>query len=666
MDPAARAKELRDKLNYHSLLYYVHDKPEIPDAEWDAMLAELKGIEEANPGLRTPDSPTMRVGAPPSEKFRQHKHLRPMLSLDNAFEESELREFHSRLRRWLGLSESDEMALMGELKFDGLSISLTYEDGLLTTAATRGDGEVGEDVTRNIRTIRSVPLRIRGDLTGTIEVRGEVLLERAEFDRINALRREAGEPEFANPRNAAAGSVRQLDSNVTASRRLSFWAWGIGEPGTIGARSQSELYSWLSDAGFRVSEHTRLLRNSDECLQFVEEWSKRRQSLAFDIDGLVFKVNDWELQERLGSTARGPRWAVAYKFAAEQATTKLEAITWQVGRTGTVTPVAELQPIKVGGVTVARATLHNIEDIRRKDVRVGDTVIVQRAGEVIPEVVGPIVDESHGERPLPTEPVECPACQAALIRREGEVALKCPNRVCPAQVAERITHFCGRSALDIEGLGEKLVLRLLDEGFIVDVSGIYRLHERREELIQLDRMGEQSVGKLLSSIEDSKNPPLNRFIIGLGIRQVGETAAFDLAKEFGSIDALRHATYEDLLAVPDIGPRTAGEIVEFFQEEENIRLLDELESLGVHPTRAATSEAGIYAGKTVVFTGKLERMTREDAEAIVRGMGGVASGSVSAKTDLVVAGPGAGSKLDRAQELGVPVITEEEFLANIG
>ena len=661
-DFAKRAKELRDKLNHHSHLYHVLDKPEISDAEWDRMLRELEAIEEQHPDLITPDSPTMRVGAKPSAKFRPHRHLKPMLSLDNAFGFDALRAFNSRVLRQLGMPESEEVAYMGELKFDGLSMSLTYVDGMLTTAATRGDGETGEDVTPNARTIRSIPLRLRAEAPGTIEVRGEVLLARAEFDRINAERKKAGDPEFANPRNAAAGTVRQLDPKVTASRRLVFWAWGIGETGNLDLDSQAHLYAWLGKAGFKVSSDAKVLQGIEECMKFVEEWTPRRMNLPFNIDGLVFKIKAWRMQERLGTTSRGPRWAIAYKFPAEQTTTKLLGITWQVGRTGTVTPVAELEPVNVGGVIVMRATLHNSEDLHRKDVRVGDTVIVQRAGDVIPEVVGPVPDRQHAKRPVPKPPDKCPVCDTKLVKTEGEVALRCPNNRCPAQVAERIVHFVSRNAMDIDGFGYKLVLRLLEDGFIKDISDIYRLKARRQDLEELERMGAQSVSNLLDAIEASKTRPLNRFLYALGIRHVGETSSFDLAKTFGSLDAVRHAKYEELLKVGDVGPRTAGEIVEFFQEEENQRLIDDLLALGVKPSPLQVLRSGQFAGKTVVFTGKLEHMTREDAEALVREMGGTAAGSVSKSTDLVVAGPGAGSKLEKAKSEGVKVISEKEFL----
>ena len=656
-DPAERAAELRRLLEYHNHRYFVLDSPEISDAEWDAMLAELKAIEAANPSLVTPDSPTQRVGSAPSEKFSQHDHLAPMLSLDNAFGEDELRAFDDRVRRVAG----GDIAYVGEPKFDGLSISLTYADGILSTATTRGDGTTGEVVTSNVRTIKSIPLRLRGEAPPVIEIRGEILMLRSEFERINKERHADGLPEFANPRNAAAGTIRQLDSRITASRNLRFFAWGVGG-GDPGFETQSAMYEWLREAGFPVSPEVRKLDGADQAWQFVTDWGGKRTSLPFDIDGLVFKVDDRGLQATLGMTARGPRWAIAYKFAAEEVHTRLNEIWWSVGRTGVATPVAELEPVKVGGVTVGRATLHNTDEMRRKDVREGDTVVVRRAGDVIPEVVGFVPSKGHEKLPKPQPPKICPVCETPLIRKEAEAALRCPNKLCPAQVAQRMIHFVSRGAMDIDGLGEKLVLRLLELGYLTDLASIYRLSEHEGALIGLERMGEQSVANLLVAIEGSKERPLHRFIYGLGIRQVGEATAYDLAQHFRAFDLLRHATYEELVAVPDIGPTTAAGIVEFFQEEENSKLIDDLFAAGVNPPEIERAGGeGKFEGITIVFTGKLERMTREDAEAMVREGGGTPAGSVSKATTLVVAGPGAGTKLAKAEQLGVEVISEDEF-----
>jgi DNA ligase (NAD+) len=660
---ARRAEELRRLIEEHNYRYYVLSQPTIPDAEYDRLFRELQQIEEQRPDLRTPDSPTQRVGAPPSTEFPPHRHLVPMLSLENAFGAEELREWHSRLLRFLGLDEGSEIELTAELKFDGASLSLTYVDGVLTVGATRGDGETGEDITPNVRTIRSIPLRLREPVPGTLEVRGEAIVSKLEFQRINEEQVRMGLKEYANPRNLASGSLRQLDSRITASRKLSFWAWGVGAAESLeGLQTHSKLLDQLEKLGFRTSPERKVLRGVDQCLTFIRHVEQIRPSLDFEIDGVVLKVNSFELQRTLGYTARGPRWAVAYKLEAQQEATLLEDIFWNVGRTGVVTPVAVLAPVRVGGVTVTRATLHNYEDLVRKDVRIGDRVWVQRAGDVIPEVLGPVLDEEHEKRPVPTEPTHCPVCATGLVRRRGEVALRCPNRKCPAQVAARIIHYASRNAMDIEGLGEKQVLRFLDEGLINDVSDIYRLKDKREQLIQMERMGEQSVANLLDAIERSKERPLARFLFALGIRHVGQTAAFNLAKEFKTLEAFRAATFEQLTAIHDIGPNTAGEIVEYLQEEENRRLLDDLIALGVKPAPVEVEEASsTFAGKTIVFTGKLEKMTREEAEETVRRLGGTAASSVSARTDLVVAGPGAGSKLKKAQELGVPIISEEDF-----
>jgi DNA ligase (NAD+) len=660
-DPAKRAEDLRRQLDFHNYRYFVLDDPEIEDREWDAMLAELKALEADHPELVTEDSPTQRVGATPSEKFAQHRHISPMMSLDNAFDDSELRAFDDRVRRLTGM---DKITYIGEPKFDGLSISLTYIDGKLTVGATRGDGQVGEAVTSNVRTIRSIPLRLQVESAQTLEVRGEILLDRSEFERINAERESMNLPQFANPRNAAAGTIRQLDSRITAARNLSFWTWGVGESG-IDFRTQSEMYEWLREAGFPVSKEVTKLEGIDACIAFTEKWIGRRSTLPFDIDGLVFKVDDRKLQRDLGATARGPRWAIAYKFAAQEARTTLNEIWWSVGRTGQVTPIAELEPVKVGGVTIGRATLHNTDEMLRKDVREGDTVVVRRAGDVIPEVVAFVPDDEHEVRAIPAPPKTCPVCGMALVRKQAEAALRCLNKLCPAQVAQRIVHFVSRGAMDIDGLGEKLILRLLDLGLIIDLAGIFRLAERRDDLIALDRMGEQSVSNLLAAIENAKEPPLNRFIYGLGIRHVGEATAFELAHAFGEFDHFRGATYEELLSVPDIGPNTAAEIVEFFQDEDNSKLVDELLAVGVKPQIAAKRIVGKWNGQTYVFTGKLEQMTREEAEAIVRERGGTAASSVSKATTFVVAGPGAGSKLAKAEELGLKILTEAEFVQRL-
>ncbi|HVT13806.1 MAG TPA: NAD-dependent DNA ligase LigA [Fimbriimonadaceae bacterium] len=674
MDVAARAAELRKQIEYHNYRYYVLDSPEISDTDWDKLLRELQEIEQAHPELRTPDSPTQRVGAEPVTHFPSHRHLTPMLSLDNAFGEDELRAFCDRITKVLG----EEAEFLAELKFDGASISLTYVDGLLTVAATRGDGTTGENVTGNAKTVRGIPLRLREDLKGTIEVRGEVIMFKETFEELNKARAARGEQVFANPRNAAAGGLRQLDSRLTAERKLNFWCYGLGavalesasgalfgEPITELADTQSGTLARLRGLGFAVNQEARVVKGFEELKAFVDGWETKRPGLPFGIDGIVIKVNGLANQAKLGFTSRGPRWAIAYKFPAEQAFTKLNAILAQVGRTGTITPVADLEPVFVGGVTVTRATLHNYEDLRRKDVREGDTVIIQRAGDVIPEVVGPVLEKRDGDPPIPQEPTHCPECETALVRKEGEVALKCPNKSCPAQVAAKVAHFVSRGAMDIEGLGWKTIVRFLELGLLTDLPSIYRLKNRREEMVNLERMGDQSVDNLLAGIEASKTRPLDRFLFGLGIRFVGDRGAHDLAMFFGSLDAIRHVSYEDLLKVPDIGPRTASEVAEWLEEEENQRLIQELLDLGVTPSEPEKPESNLFAGQTFVFTGSLEKFNRDDAEALVMKLGGKAAGSVSKKTSFVVAGPGAGSKLVKAQELNVPVLTEEEFLEKL-
>ncbi|MBX3119490.1 MAG: NAD-dependent DNA ligase LigA [Fimbriimonadaceae bacterium] len=663
MSATERAQQLRDELNRHNYLYHVLDQPEIGDTEYDLLFRELLELEEANPELKSPDSPTQRVGSPPIKGFEQHKHGVPMLSLDNAFGEDELRAFDARVKKVLGTEE--EIEYFAELKFDGASISLTYVDGLLERATTRGDGEVGEVVTPNVKTVGGVPLRMRSLVPGLIEVRGEVLMFKQVFEELNKKRAEKGEQVFANPRNAASGGLRQLDSRLTAERRLNFFGYALGAGPRI-ASTQEGTIQRLRELGFATRPEAHKVKGIEGLIGFVNEWAVKRPTLPFGIDGIVIKVNDLDLQDQLGFTARGPRWAVAYKFAAEQAFTVLEGITWQVGRTGAVTPVAELQPVSVGGVTVSRATLHNYEDMTRKGVMIGDTVIVQRAGDVIPEVVGPVLEKRPVGAEMPVEPVVCPECGTELVKKAGEVIQRCPNKKgCPAQIMAKIIHFASRGAMDIEGLGDKQVQRFLELGYLSDLPSVYSLKDKREELVQLDRMGEASVDNLLAAIELSKTRPLDKFLFGLGIRFVGERGAKELATHFRTLQALREADYDALLAVADVGPTTASEIQEWFEEQENQDLIDRMLTLGVAPVEAAAPSGDFFAGQTVVFTGKLEQFTREAAEALVIDLGGKAAGSVSKNTAFVVAGPGAGSKLQKAEQLEVEVLDEETFLARL-
>lgn len=685
MTPEQRAEFLRQELERHNYLYYVLEKPEISDSEYDKLFRELVDLEEAHPELSSADSPTQRVGIAPVSHLPTHRHLAPMLSLDNAFGEEELRAFDERVRRGLGLSASDApVEYFAELKFDGLSLSLTYENGLLATATTRGDGVTGEVVTPNARTVRGIPLRFReapplvlrsetdsgsrpvgkggvGEGDTRLEVRGEVILFKEAFEQTNRDRAERGEQVYVNPRNAASGAMRQLDSRETAKRKLNFFAYGLGAGSRL-AETQSGTLECLRDLGFAVRSESEVLKGADELVRYVQSWEEKRPTLPFAIDGIVIKVNSLDAQDELGSTARGPRWATAYKFAAEQAFTKLNSIFWSVGRTGAVTPVADLEPVFVGGVTVSRATLHNIEDLRKKDVREGDWVIVQRAGDVIPEVVGPDLNRREGNPPVPEEPTQCPECDAPISHRPGEVIARCTNKACPAQIAAKLRHFASRTAMDIEGLGDKSILRFLELGLLTDLPSIYELAGNREQLEGLEGMGEVSIGNLLGAIEESKARPLDRFLFALGVRFVGEKGAKDLARHFRSLEAIRKADYDALMAVTDIGPRTAGEIQEWFEEPENQELLDRLLSLGVSPVEPEAVVSDLFAGQTIVFTGKLERFAREAAEDLVLRLGGKTAGSVSKNTSFVVAGPGAGSKLAKAEELGIEVLDEQGFL----
>ncbi|MCS7272746.1 MAG: NAD-dependent DNA ligase LigA [Fimbriimonadales bacterium] len=665
----ARIEELRRLIEYHNYRYYVLDQPEISDEEYDALFRELVQLEEQFPDLRTPDSPTQRVGAPPLSAFPEHQHREVMLSLDNAFSEEELLAFDQRLKRFLDLPQDTPIEYTCELKIDGLAVSLTYEEGVLTVGATRGDGVRGEDVTPNIRTVRQIPLRLHAGeslfdvLPRLVEVRGEVYLSYNEFERINHERAQAGEPLFANPRNAAAGSLRQLDSRITARRRLRFWAYGIGYCEGAEFATQWEVLQQLKAWGFPVNPHTRVVKNIHEAIAFCREWDARRAELDYATDGVVIKVNRIDWQRQLGATARAPRWAIAYKYPAERATTIIREVRWQVGRTGVLTPVAIMEPVPVGGVTVSRATLHNIDYIREKDIRIGDRVVIQRAGEVIPEVVRVVKEARDGDEVPIEPPAQCPVCGARVERPADEAALRCINLACPAQLVERIRHFTSRHAMNIEGVGDKWVQRLFELGYIKDPADLYTLHQHREALVQLERSGEKLVSNILNAIEKSKNNSLDRLIFALGIRHVGEHAARLLAEHFGSLDALMNATEEQIMQIHGIGPETAREVVEFFARPENRAVVEKLRRAGVRMEAERKERAAApFAGMTFVFTGELKSYTREQAEALVRELGGRATSSVSKLTTYVVAGPGAGSKLQKARELGIPVLDEQQFL----
>ena len=663
-----RAADLRQKIEKANYEYYILDQPTLDDAAYDALLRELIEIEEAHPELVTPESPTQRVGIAPSTRFAPVQHASPMLSLSNVFDEAELRAFDQRVRKALG---RDEVGYVCELKIDGLAVNLTYEDGRFVKGATRGDGFTGEDVTANLRTLRSIPLTLRESLKGRLDVRGEVYLPTASFDATNKERAERGEPLFANPRNAAAGAVRQLDPKATAKRNLAMWAYSAAG---LEVASQRDLLERLRSLGIRTNPHWRTAATLDDVLRFIEEWKERRHTLDYGTDGVVVKVDRIADQERLGFVARSPRWATAFKFPAEQATTTVEDILVYVGRMGTLTPVAALAPVLVGGTTVKRATLHNLDEIRRLDVRKGDRVVIQRAGDVIPEVVRVEVDARDGSKDYPRfdMPPTCPVCGGPVEHPDGEVAYYCANPACPAKGGQRIGHFVSRGAMDIEGAGWAVITQLMERELVKDPADIFFL--TKEQLLSLERYAEKSATNLYERIQAAKSRPLARILYGLGIRHVGETTANDLATwladrlpkdaDLGAVIAtLRGASLEDLQAIEGIGAVVAESIQEYFAREEERPFLDKLVRAGIRPIFPERKPAatGPFAGKTVVFTGTLELRSREDAEALVRSLGGKAVGSVSAKTDLVVAGAGAGSKLDKARKLGVKVVDEETF-----
>jgi len=664
-----RVAELREKIEKANYEYHVLDQPTIADEAYDALMRELQSLEAAHPELVTPESPTQRVGAPASTRFAPVQHAAPMLSLSNAFNEEELRAFDQRVRKLLG---RDEVGYVCELKIDGLAINLTYQDGKFVQGATRGDGLVGEDVTGNLRTIRSIPLTLRERVKGRIDVRGEVYLPTASFEATNKERIERGEPAFANPRNAAAGAVRQLDPKATAKRNLAMWAYSAAG---LDVSSQSELLARLEELGLRVNPDRRVAKTLDEVIQFIGECKEKRHTLQYGTDGVVVKVDRVADQERLGYVARNPRWATAFKFPAEQATTTIEDILVYVGRMGTLTPVAALAPVLVGGTTVKRATLHNLDEVRRLDVRKGDRVIIQRAGDVIPEVVRVEIDarETGKEYPEFDMPAKCPVCGGEVIHPEGEVAYYCGNPTCPAKTGQRIGHFVSRGGMDIEGVGWALVTQLQEKGLVNDPADLFFL--TKEQLRELDRFAEKSASNIYERIQAAKRRPLSRILLALGIRHVGDSTADDLARWLADrlpkdaglgavIDVLRSVSVDELQSIEGIGGIVAESIKEYFSRPEEQEFLDKLVRAGIAPVMPAPrppTAAGPFAGKTIVFTGTLERRSREDAEALVRSLGGKITGSVSPKTDLVVAGPGAGSKLEKANKIGVRVVDEETF-----
>ncbi len=657
-----RVEELREQINYHNYLYYVLDAPEIPDAEYDRMLRELQELEQRYPELITPDSPTQRVGAPPVKEFGEVRHELPMLSLNNAFTDQEVYDFDRRVRERLGVERVEYHA---EPKLDGLAISLMYEEGLLVRGATRGDGFRGEDVTANVRTIGAIPLRLRGEgYPGLLEVRGEVFMTKEGFERLNAAQERAGLKPFANPRNAAAGSLRQLDPGITAQRPLTMYCYGVGivRGGTLPDR-HSAIMDRLREWGLRVSPKSDVVTGADGCLRYYRKMAAERDALPYEIDGVVYKVDRIEWQERLGELSRAPRWALAHKFPAKEEMTRLLDVEWQVGRTGALTPVARLEPVSVGGVTVSNATLHNQDEIERKDIRIGDTVIVRRAGDVIPEVVSVVKSRRPPDARKPRLPKHCPVCGSDIILLPGEKIARCSGGLyCPAQRREAIKHFASRRAMDIEGLGDKLVAQLDEKGLIRDVADLYYL--RQEDLENLERMGKKSAQNLLQALEKSKHTTLARFIYALGIRQVGEATAKELANYFGSLEGIMEASREELEAVPDIGPVVAESIYRFFRERHNREVIDKLLAAGIQwPAVTRQDQRTLpLAGKTFVLTGTLSSMTREEAKERLEALGAKVSGSVSKKTSYVVVGADPGSKYDKALQLGIPVLDEPAFL----
>ncbi len=659
-EAARRAAELRREIEYHNYRYYVLDAPVISDAEYDALMRELQALERRYPELVTPDSPTQRVGAPPRPDMGEVRHRVPMLSLDNAFSEEEVRDFDRRVRERLGVGR---VRYSCEPKFDGASVSLRYEEGVLVEAGTRGDGYRGEDVTPNVRTIRTVPLRLQGEgWPRVLEVRGEVVIPKDDFRRLNEERLARGEPPFANPRNAAAGSLRQLDPKVTAARPLAFFPWGFGELSEPIAERHARALERLRGWGFRVTEHLEVADGIERCLEYYRRILALRDELPFEMDGVVYKVDDLAACERLGYTARAPRWAVAHKFPAEEATTVVEDIVASVGRTGIITPVAVLRPVRVSGVTVTRASLHNQDEVDRKDVRIGDTVIVRRAGEVIPEIVAVVKEKRPRGARRWRMPERCPVCGSQVVRLPGEAAHRCMGGLyCPAQRKGAILHFASRRAMDIDGLGEKLVDQLVEKGLVEDPADLYRL--RKEDLVALERMGEKSAANLLAAIERSKSTTLARFLYALGIPQVGEATAQALAEHFGDLEAIMEATPERLEEVPDVGPVVARAIRSFFRERHNRDVIRRLLEAGVRWPRPRRRAAGApLAGMTFVLTGALESMTREEAKAKLEALGARVAGSVSRRTSYVIVGEDPGSKLERARALGVPTLDERAFL----
>ena len=659
-----KIENLRAEIRKHEYQYYVAAEPIISDFEYDQLLKELEKLESEFPDLITPDSPTQRVGSDLTKEFKSVTHPVPMLSLSNTYNEKELLDFDRRVRE--SLSENAKIKYTAELKMDGVSISLNYKNGLLETAATRGDGTTGEEVTANVKTIRSVPLRIHKlksnyDLENII-VRGEIYMEVEAFAKLNKGREEKGEKTFANPRNSTAGTIKLQDPSLVAKRPLDIFVYYLANEKDE-FYSQSENLELLSDMGFRINKNYQLCEDINSVLQFCNEWEIKRETLPYEIDGVVVKVNSIAQQNELGSIAKSPRWAVAYKFKAKQTKTVLKEINWQVGRVGTVTPVAEFEPVFLAGSTISRATLHNIDEIRRKDIREKDTVIIEKGGDVIPKVISVLMEARPTDSKKVEPPEDCPVCGSSLFKPEDEVALYCENNLCPAQVKGRIAHFASRGAMDIEGLGESLIDQFVEKGFLHSASDIYELKNRREELIAIERLGEKSVNNLLTAIENSKEKPFSKVLYAIGIRYVGSGAAQKLAANFHSIDAIMNADSEEIEAVPDIGPSVSASLKNFFGKKENLEIIDNLRKYNVNLKSNSQKRLNEkIANKSFVFTGSLSGLSREEAKDYVINGGGKVISSVSGKTDFVVSGANPGSKLDKAEKLKIPILSEEEFL----
>ncbi len=674
-EAAEELRRLADEIAHHDLLYYDKSAPEIEDAAYDALRLRNDAIEERFPHLKRSDSPSERVGAAPSDGFAKVRHARPMLSLANAFDEADVRDFLARIRRFLGLGEDEPVATVAEPKIDGLSLSLRYEKGRLVLAATRGDGTEGEDITANARTLKDIPQRIK-DAPDVLEVRGEAYMSHSAFARLNERRAAAELQLYVNPRNAASGSLRQLDPNITAERELGFLAYALGEVSAPIAETHTGLLDRLAEWGLPVNEHSRRCETAEDLLAAYDALLERRGSLDYDIDGIVYKVDRLDWQERLGQVSRAPRWAIAHKFPAEQAETKLERIDIQVGRTGALTPVARLAAVFVGGVTVTNATLHNEDEIARKDIREGDTVVIQRAGDVIPQIVRVLTEKRPADSKPYVFPTECPACGSDAVRPEGEAIRRCTGGlICPAQAVERLKHFVSRNAFDIEGMGTKRIEELWADEIIRSPADIFRLKERRANLVKRERWGEQSVDNLLAAIEDRRTWPLERFLFALGIRQIGQATSKLLARHYGSLDALMRAmdeaqdpeseAYADLISIDQMGKDVAADLLAFFAEQHNRDVIADLCQYLTLEAPEAVQESAV-SGKTVVFTGTLERMTRAEAKAKAEALGAKVSGSVSKKTDYVVVGADAGSKAKKAADLGVATLSEDDWLTLIG